>query len=115
MDYQQIKKQSLSFVKTHPSYFWSVLEFSMFFAAAYSIFGLATMVTGAVATGNSVLMLLELMTAPVYAVILFVFVTASLTLMLSLPYAAFTGSLQKTVAPRFRTKKRGSKSRKATA
>jgi hypothetical protein len=113
MDYQQIKKQSLSFVSTHPAYFWSVLEFAMLFAAGYSIFGLVTMVTGAIATGNSVLMLLEFMAAPVYTVMLFAFVTLSLTVILSLPYAVVTGSLQPTAAPSSRRKTRATKSRKA--
>jgi hypothetical protein len=87
MNYQVLKTKALAFIQEHHSYFWGVLELSMLCAAGYSVFGLILLSTGALASGNTFIMMLEFMIAPVYAAVLFIAVTAALSVILTLPYA----------------------------
>ncbi len=91
MHYQVIKSKSQNFIQKHHAYFWGVLELSMLCAAAYSVFGLFLLATGAMASGNTAVMMLEFMIAPLYAAVLFVSVTAALSVILTLPYAIALG------------------------
>jgi hypothetical protein len=91
MNYPELKAKSLAFIQEHHSYCWGVLEFSMICAGLYSVFGLILFSTAALASGNTLLMMVEFMIAPVYATILFIAVTAALSIMLTLPYAIALG------------------------
>jgi hypothetical protein len=91
MNYKKLKSESRRFIRIHHAYFWGVLEFSMICAAAYSLFGLILLSTGALATSNTIEMMLLFMIAPLYAAVLFVSVTTALCVLLTLPYAIALG------------------------
>lgn len=91
MNYELLKTKSLAFIQEHYAYFWAVLEFSIICGAGYSVFGLILLSTAALASGNTFLMMLEFMIAPLYAAVLFVSVTSALCVMLTLPYAIALG------------------------
>jgi hypothetical protein len=115
MNYQVLKTKAQAFIQEHHSYFWGVFELSMLCAAGYSVFGLILLSTGALASGNTLIMMLEFMIAPVYAAILFVGVTAALSVILTLPYAiALTLHLPGQPAAAA-TKSAGPRARKATS
>jgi Flp pilus assembly protein protease CpaA len=92
MNYQALKTSIQTFTQAHPGYVWFVLELSMLFAAGYSVFGLILVSTGALASGDTLRMLLGFIFAPVYALMLFIMVTILLAAILTLPYVFITSN-----------------------
>ncbi len=92
MNYQTLKSNLQSFAQVHPGYVWFVLEISMLVAAGYSVFGLILVSTGALASGDTLRMLVGFMLAPLYGLLLFIMVTVLLAAILTLPYVFIINS-----------------------
>lgn len=95
MTYKKFKRQSRSFIKKHPEYFWTVFEASMVIAFIYSAFGLIFMLGVALAATNALLTLLWLLLAPICTALLFVSASGVLTLMACIPYSVAITRSQK--------------------